>query len=327
MGTINNTIIIEEISRNGKLKRQHKYDSSRVNIGRSYQNDIIISDQHVNPDHINIHFNGEYWQLTDLKTLNGSFLGDSKAKLDQHIIQSGDVIRIGKSYLRFMLPGHTIPETLILSPYEKIIDIARLPLFLITIMTLFALLSGYLFYTNSSKEVTLSQFAVSAFSITIAFALWPLGVSLVSHLTKNESRIWHQLGVSFIFFNGFLLLDFIERLVFFNSASGALITYILPLFAIALALGLIWLNCHIGFMLSAKKRLVVSIAIVAFFSGSYTLINISKQPKFSYYPHYDNTLLPPKFLLKEPTNIDDFLKEAEKTFSRSTTNMKKIRDK
>ena len=69
--------------------------------------------------------------------------------------------------------------------------------------------------------------------------------------------------------------------------------------------------------MSTIRRIVVSLSLVVFFFGSYTLINKSKQPKFSHYPHYDNTLLPPQFLLKTPSNVDSFILEAEKTLGKS----------
>ena len=212
-----------------------------------------------------------------------------------------------------------------LSPFEHIIDIARSPLFIIIAITLFTMLSGYLSFISSSKEVSLSQFSVSALSITLAFSLWPLGVSLVSHLTKHESRVWHQLGVSFVFFNALLLLDFIEKLIFFNTSSNAVITQLLPVLPIILVFSLIWLNCYIGFTMSTIRRIVISLSLVAFFFGSYALINKSKQPKFSRYPHYDNTLLPPKFLLKTPEDVNAFIQEAEKTLNRSTAEMEKMK--
>lgn len=325
MGTINNTIIIEEISRNHKLNARHKYDKATITLGRSYENDVIISDHHVNPEHISISFNGEYWQLSDLKTINGSFLGESKNKLHQHIIQSGDIIRIGKSYIRFILPHQSIAKTIVLSPFENIIDIARSPIFIMVAITLFTILTGYLSFIGTSKETSLSQLSVSAISITLAFSLWPLGVSLVSHLTKHESRVWHQLGMSFVFFNALLLLDFIEKLIYFNTSNNAVITQLLPVFPIILVFSLIWLNCYIGFTMSTIRRIVISLSLVVFFFGSYALINKSKQPKFSHYPHYDNTLLPPDFLLKTPVNVNTFIQEAEKTLNKSKAEMEKIK--
>jgi len=326
MGTINNTIIIEEISRNHKLNARHKYDKPTISLGRSYQNDVIITDHHVNPEHISITFNGEYWQLSDLNTINGSFLGESKKQIQQHIIQSGDIIRIGKSYIRFILPHQSIAQTHVLNPYDSVIEIARSPIFIMAVISLFTVLSGYLAFISSPKEVSISQFSVSAISVTLAFAFWPLGVSLVSLLTKHESRVWHQLGISFVFFNAFLLLDFIETLIFFNTSSNAVIIQLLPLFTIALVFSLIWLNCYIGFTMSAVRRIVVSLGLVIFFFGSYALINKSKQPKFSLYPSYDSTLLPPKFLLKSPTNIDTFIEEAEKTLNKSKIQMEKMKE-
>lgn len=324
MGTINNMIIIEDISRGHKLNARHKYEQDTVNIGRSYRNDLIISDQHVCSEHIQVTYNGEHWQLNDLNSINGSFLGDRKTKTTTHIIQSGDIIRLGKSYIRFIFPNQPIEKTLILSPFENIIDLVRLPIFLTFIISLFIALSGYVFYLGSTKTLSLSQFFVPAFSVALGFALWPLSVALISHLTKKESRVWHQIGISFIFFNVFLFTDFIENIILFNTSNNSMLVPLLFIFPITLTLSLVWLNCYIGFTMTHQKRLIVSISLVTLLFGSIGLISISKKPKFSPYPHYDSTILPPSFLLIEPATIESFMNDAERTFSNAK---KSIADK
>ena len=310
-------IIIEDISRGKKLNTRHKYEQHTVNIGRSYHNDLIVSDQHVCPEHLQIIFNGEHWQLNDLNTINGTFLGDKKTKTNTHTIKSGDIIRLGKSYIRFIFPNQPVDKTLILSPFENIIDWVRLPLFLISIISLFIGLAGYFFYLGSTKELSISQFFVPAISVALGFSLWPLTVALISHLTKQESRVWHQIGISFICFNLLLLIDFIENIVLFNTSSNSTLASLIFALPLMLIFSLVWLNCYIGFTMNNNKRIIVSISLVTLLFGSIGLISISKQPKFSPYPHYDSTILPPSFLLRDPADITSFMNDAEKTFSKA----------
>mgnify|MGYP000035314458 FL=1 len=315
MGAVNETIIIEEISRNQKFISRQKYNQANISVGRSYDNDVIISDPHVCPEHLNITFDGEFWRVHDLDTINGSFLGEKKKSADHHIVHSGDVISIGKSQIRIVFPNHPVAESVVFSPFENLINLARKPVVLIAAMALFTCLAAHLFYLTKPIEVSYTQFFVPAIGMTLGFAMWPCGVALVSHLTKNDSRIWHQLGISFIFFNLFWLTDFIENILLFNSSSNFLVSLTVMALPILIAFGLFWLNAYIGFHMTNKRRNFTALGLVVLFFGGSSLVQMSNQPEFRPYPSYDNTIMPPNFLLTSGSSVDTFINEAETLFA------------
>ena len=122
-------IIIEEITRAHKLIARHKFLQNNINIGRGYDNDIIMADPHICAQHLNLSFNGEHWVLNDDDSINGSFYEDeySKTKLaiNQHIVHSGQVFVIGKSLIRVIFPDHPVPESISFSPFENILNLTR----------------------------------------------------------------------------------------------------------------------------------------------------------------------------------------------------------
>jgi hypothetical protein len=67
-------IIIELLGWGGKRQRYFAVEGSSVTIGRSYQNDVVLGDVHISPEHLRLDANdgaGGGWQLTDLGSLNG----------------------------------------------------------------------------------------------------------------------------------------------------------------------------------------------------------------------------------------------------------------
>jgi phosphoglycerol transferase MdoB-like AlkP superfamily enzyme len=150
--------------------------------------------------------------------------------------------------------------------------------------------------------------------MTLLFALWPCGVALVSHLTKQDPRILAQLGISFSFFALLWLSDFAEHIIAFNSASNSLLSIFITLVPIALAFCLFWLNSYIGFQVSAKRRIFVALSItILLFGGSY-LLQFSKKPEFNPRPSYDSIIMTPGFLLSPSSNVDDFVKQSNTLF-------------
>ena len=315
-----NDLIIEEISRNYKLLHRHKILKPQINIGRDYHNDIILSDPHVCPSHISIELHNGQWKVIDNQTVNGTFIenaNNKKQQADQHIINDGDILSLGKSQLRILFTDHQVEPTVAFSPFENFIDFMRHPLVLLISMVLFTLIAGFVFYLNTAKEVNFSQLLVPTIGMTLGFALWPAGVALVSHLSKNEARVMTQLGISFVFFNLLWLSDFLEGIAAFNSASGSITPLIVISLSVLLAFCLFWLNGYIGFQMPAKRRIIVAASMTGLLFGGSYIVQYSKKPEFNPTPRYNATIMMPDFLMVSSSSVDKFIEDSNKLFERT----------
>jgi len=313
-------IIIEEITRNHKLLHRHRLNQSEVCIGRGYQNDIILSDPHICPRHLSIKLLQGKWQLSDNNSVNGTLLENNKGKhkqAQQQEINDGDVILLGKSQLRVLFSDHQVEQTVAFSPFESLIDIVRHPISVFISIVLFMLIAGNMSYLNQLTETNVSQLFVSAFSISLLFALWPAGVALVSHLTKHDPRIFAQFGISFSFFILMWLSDRLEKIVAFNSASDSMLGLLFNLLPLALAFCLFWLNSYIGFHVSARRRIVVALSITTLLFGGSYLLQYSKKPEFNPQPQYNSTIMAPSFLIAPSNNVETFVEQSSKLFSQA----------
>jgi hypothetical protein len=314
-------LIIEEISRNHKLLHRHRLDQPSIHIGRDYHNDIILADPHICPSHISIDFIDDQWLITDNQTVNGTFVENFKEKkyeANQHIVRDGDVITLGKSQLRLLFNDHAVEPTLAFSPFESFINLMRHPLALFISIAFFTLIAGSVFYFSKPIEVNFSQLLVPAIGMTLGFALWPAGVALVSHLSKQDARLMAQLGISFALFNLMWFSDILEKIVTFNSSSSNILPMLVTFTSVILAFSLFWLNSYIGFHMSSKRRIVVSAGItILLFGGSY-LIQYSKKPEFDPRPNYNATIMVPSFLLTSSSNVDEFIENSSKLFNKTS---------
>ena len=310
-------IIIEEISRGHKLLSRHKLDQPKVTIGRGYQNDIILTDPHVCAKHLNLEYNGEAWLAHDEDTVNGSYLEKNKQSVDHHTIHSGDIISLGKSQIRILFPDHPVEESLAFSPFESLINFMRHPAMLFSSILLFSLVAGIVFYLNKPVEVTFTQLLVPAIGMTLLFALWPLLIALVSHLTKNDARVWNQLGVCFAFFTLMWLRDVLESILDFNLSGNWPIAGLITLVPIGLAFVLFWLNCYIGFHMSGGRRLAIAASLTTLLFGGSYLVQISNKPDFSIHPQYNATIMTPGFLFAPSSDVDTFIKDSRGLFGKA----------
>jgi Nif-specific regulatory protein len=72
-----------------------------VTIGRAPTNQIVIKDERCSRCHAEIFFSQHRWTLRDLESRNGTTIGGELLRGD-HVLQPGDVIRIGHSQLAFV---------------------------------------------------------------------------------------------------------------------------------------------------------------------------------------------------------------------------------
>jgi hypothetical protein len=313
-------IIIEEISKGHKLLHRHKLSKEQIHIGRDYHNDIILSDPHICPSHVSIEFINGHWHITDHQTVNGTFVENPKQKkhdANQHILHDGDIISLGKSQLRILFCDHKMAPTVAFSPFEGFIDLMRHPVSLFLSITLFTLIAGGIFYLNKPVEVNFSQLFVPAMSMALGFALWPAGVSLISHLSKHDARVMTQLGVCFALFNLMWFSDVLESIAAFNSASNSILPLLVMLISVGLAFFLFWLNSYIGFHMSARRRIIVAASITTLLFGGSYLVNYSNKPEFNPRPQYDATIMMPNFLLAPSSSVDEFIEDSSKLFNKT----------
>ena len=308
-------IIIEEISRGHKLLNRYKLDKNSVMIGRGYQNDIILSDPHVCPDHLQLNFDGEHWLIEDQNSINGSYVDDDKTPIKQHIVNSGDIINLGKSQIRIVFANHPVAQTLHLNSIDNIINFMRHPIVIALSLLCFTTIIGYLFYLNKATEINITQLLAPAIGLSFLFALWPIGVALISHFTKHDTRIMTQVGVSFLFYNILWLSDSLDTIVDFNVSTYWPLLTLTSLIPLILIFCLFWLNAYIGFHMTTTRRLVIAASLTLLFFGGNYLTQLSKKPEFSVRPSYNATLLKPSFLLVQSSTVDRFIEDSEKLFA------------
>ncbi|KGK01095.1 FHA domain-containing protein [Thalassotalea sp. ND16A] len=308
-------LIIEEISRGKKLIGRHKFATSSVNIGRGFNNDIILSDPHVCPEHLSLQCEDGIWFVDDLESLNGSILADKQSITRRHTIESGDIIQLGKSQLRFYFANHPVVESVAFSELENLVERFGRWSMIISMIALFSVINFALLYLNNpNKEIVYSQILIGLISVTIGYALWPLLCSLMAFLNKHEPRVGSQLGVSFVIINVFWLTDFVEAFFSFNISSQWAWGWLIAIISIALTFCLFWFNLYIAFAQSGKRRFKIAAGITALVYGGLFMNDLSDKPEFNPFPVYDATILTPVFSVAPASTTAAFIKQSDELF-------------
>jgi small basic protein len=101
---------IEVLGRGREVVSRHRVESGRLAIGRAYDNDVIIDDPAVAPHHLALaQDESGAWAVEDLGSLNGLWLEGASRQSSRVVLKGGEVVRIGRSLLRFRPTTFPVP--------------------------------------------------------------------------------------------------------------------------------------------------------------------------------------------------------------------------
>ena len=132
-------LIVEVVNRIGHVTERHRFEDFPIKVGRNYQNDLILPDVHISPNHLLIHESEQGWTVEDLDSHNGIQLKTHSTGTTPNHAASGDDIIIGKTRLRLFSPWHPVTTTHPLPLTDEIAQLFNRPYIalLILFVTLF----------------------------------------------------------------------------------------------------------------------------------------------------------------------------------------------
>ena len=89
------------VSSDGTVIQQVALNKPRTTLGRRPHNDVVIDDLAVSGEHAAVQLEDQdIYYLEDLRSTNGTYVNGKVVK--NHLLQSGDVIRMGKVQIEFL---------------------------------------------------------------------------------------------------------------------------------------------------------------------------------------------------------------------------------
>ena len=104
-------IWIEVVSRSREVIARHRCRGPEIRIGRGYENDVVLDDPYVAPQHLRIRRSeAGGWVAEDLDSANGLFLDHGRDRFGWVEIDGNRPIRIGHTFLRIRETNHAVPR-------------------------------------------------------------------------------------------------------------------------------------------------------------------------------------------------------------------------
>lgn len=311
-------VIIEVLGWGGKSQRHYRVEGSSITLGRGYQNDVVLSDSHISPNHLRLDALDNGWQLTDLESLNGVEILKNPASqenpLSAGVLADGAEIKVGRTRLRIIADSYQVEPAKALHRLEREVGQLNrfsiwLPLFLLSVTVSIGSL-----YVNSFVEWQWKNIVSTILASQVAPLILALFWSGLGRLLREESNFLGHYNLillaSLIYTSGAWLTGIIA----YNLSAQILISVAVPLFSLLLVAVLLSANFALATHMQARQRWITSIAFVALVMVVSIATRMQQWGEFSPYPVYFSAIELPLFQLGGGASVDAYISGLDDLF-------------
>ncbi|WP_045858824.1 FHA domain-containing protein [Teredinibacter purpureus] len=314
-------MIVEIVTKSGRVMEIHAFQKDHISIGRGYGNDLILQDPYMDANHLEVTFDrGEgTFVVRDLKSTNGTKAEPPLATLrpcELESFQSGEILTLGKTHIRLIDPSHAAPAALKLSAFEPVFALLstwRVMLFLLSAIITITITQAYL--ANPFSEKLLKELNTGVIFLFVALCYGGIWM-LAARLQRMEGRLLFNVNILLFLF----VVDGTFQL--FVAVYDFNIGWLLSTHYFSLVLTF-WLVATALFVSSTqtlhlKRWLAGGIAgVLALLSIMTDISAIIFPADFSAHPVYNMTLVEPALQLRGEVSEAEFMLLVEDAFQRA----------
>ena len=306
-------IILEILDRFGKVRERHKLDRFPVRVGRGYNNDIILDDPYVSPNHIELLMDGDgHLMASDLKSDNGLFSLHPLQRHDLLTIEDNQRIRIGHTDIRFRSADYQIRETFIdrVRPsrlHLLFTNLVMLPVFWLLAAGVFL---GF-YYQQSFQEVTFNNLVGLILPLFFFIFVWSAAWSIVSKVVTHKFYFSYHAILTALVLAGFYLIEPLFEYIEFIYPIAGLADNLTLITDVSLPAILLYGNLRQSTTLNKRRARLTALITSVLVVGVSHLVAYVHQPEFNGQPQFSEIVKAPMFNQRHGESIEDFFADSK----------------
>lgn len=308
--------ILEVFNRSGLLLQRLRWAGERVTVGRAYDNDVIVSDPYVCPHHFELRIESGQPRVHDLGSVNGTYLGSSRQRVQSADLDEGQVIQFGHSQMRLLQDGGALaPTWLDSSRHGLLAMLSKSWVLLLAVLSALAVLAVDSLLDNAAPPKVLTLLLDMFYPLLLVLA-WSGMWALINRIVAHRSNFHVHLTIALLGVTvEFLTTQAVQLVVFawdWNAALGwaSWVASSAVLFAV--------LYAHMRYALhgSARRQIWVAAVMSLFLFGVPAAAGFIDRNNFSSLPQLAPLLRPPQYRQVDGQNAAEFFQRAENLKSR-----------
>jgi len=311
-------VIVEQLGTTNNVLERQKFDKVPVSLGRGFDNDVILTDEHVDAHHARLveSEDGRLW-MEDCGSTNGIRRPRHKARLERVEVRSGEIFLVGRSRIRVFRADHRVAPAVRIRLSEVFLLWLGKPQITVMLGLVFVCVKFLETWMSTIGEFRWSLVLERHLGEALTFAALAVGVYFLSVLFRRGGNFLAHLSLLIVLFLFASLLEFAHTVAVFNAGDRLYPTLALLSEARGYLMLFLyfWSILYLAFHVPLLRRTWISAVVVLVWFG------IDHLPEDSFQRLVDSeqfpmrqAFLPPALLLTEPASADAFEQRIESLF-------------
>ena len=307
-------LVLEMVSRTGRTLERQRVRGDRITIGRSFDNDFVLSDETVNPHHAVLEVTDESIVLSDLASLNGT-RHRGELVVGPSSVASGDEIMCGRARVRIYALSHPVADTARIDGIDGFVNRLGDRSTLIGVIAIVAAVTVTELWLNAFKGIKWEEIAIGLFAVLTASGFVAGAFAILGRITKHESRFQTLLSVVFIYLLAQTVIVFGYEWLLFNTLHKHFSVMVGLACSYALLCVALWVALQIATHLSSAERWRYAIGIATIFLGVSLYPEAANFSEFSKSPEFVKTLQAPVFRVADGVETKRYLRDSQHVYT------------
>lgn len=302
------TLVIQTGTRQGRVAELIRVREGSLSIGRSFENDLVLTDLHVAPRQIEIVRDGDQWRLSVLDRTNPALHNGKKITEESPIIQSGDRLTIGRTRLSLFSEQHPVEDTRKLVLSSSLSRESINPLLPIVVLLLACLFDAVLTYFEGSTTLQWEELFSGELLAAVLIVIWAGVWAIAGRIVRHQYHLGLQIIATAAVFLFSSLLGFFAEYVaypFHSPFVDEVIGWVI-FFAILALLLRLNLTVATNIQRTALASFVLAGLVVVVLYGFYFF---DDPEEVQYVPAYSAELKPPGLGYSRSSSLDEYFSE------------------
>lgn len=316
-------MILERIDKSGHVLEHYCFPGNAIQLGRGYDNDLIINDPYVDPRHARLQYDCERhcFVLTDLGSQNGARLEDNVSPPVQPgesvTLESGAVVSIGKSRYRLLRDNHPVPPALPLSSWDTAYAaFGTWRAFVVVLASMLGLQVWTVYLAQPYSTELYKEMVPLLYLVLLAFGYGLVWV-LLARIQRHEGRALLHANLVLAALGLASLYLLVEPVLGFNVPWLLLGGHLATVLACIGLFFMIYISCYQSTGLSPSRRVGVALLVPGVVLLGVVVSELNR-PEFQSRPNHPASVVAPFWQLRTGVGEADFI-EATETLYRPAT--------
>jgi len=286
-----------------------------VTIGRGFDNDVILTDPHVSPQHLRIDYDGETCTVSDPGSDNGFTVNALPQPGRRASVRSGDVLRIGQTEIRVYTPEHPVAATIRLQKGHPVFAwLSRSKNVWASCLLALAVTLCWTYLEIWTDELGLSLAAATAGTV-LMIVLWAAAWSVAGRLTRHKAHFKSHAAMMCLYMIAGTVAWYIEAYADFltnESWFSRGVTYGLNFILLGF---LLYGSLTLATLMHRRRRLATAVFFSFGLISGIFIFSLVSAKNFNQQPLYPATLEPFLSQLATADTVDKFMTGNENLFA------------